>query len=43
MVAAFAWFWLWHLDLTESTLVVIGGALIAMPLALQESAGRRRA
>ena len=24
MVAAFAWFWLWHLDLTESTLVVIG-------------------
>ena len=39
MVAAFAWFWLWHLDLTESTLVVIAGALIALPLALQESAG----
>ncbi len=38
MVAAFAWFWLWHLDLTESTLVVIAGVLIALPLALQESA-----
>ena len=37
--AAFAWFWLWHLDLTESTLVLIAGALIALPLALQESAG----
>ena len=43
MVAAFAWFWLWHLDLAESTLVVIAGALIALPLALQESAGRRGA
>jgi hypothetical protein len=39
MVAAFAWFWLWHLDLPQSTLVVIAGALIALPLALQESAG----
>ena len=39
MVAAFAWFWLWYLDLPESTLVVIAGALIALPLALQESAG----
>jgi murein DD-endopeptidase MepM/ murein hydrolase activator NlpD len=39
MVAAFAWFWLWHLDLPESTLVVIAGALIALPLALQESPG----
>jgi hypothetical protein len=38
MVAAFAWFWLWHRDLSESTLVVIAGALIALPLALQESA-----
>ena len=38
-LAAFAWFWLWHLDLPESMLVVIGGALIALPLALQESAG----
>jgi hypothetical protein len=38
MVAAFAWFWLWHLDLPESTLVVIAGALIALPLALQEIA-----
>ena len=38
-LAAFVWFWLWHLDLPEWTLVVIGGALIALPLALQESAG----
>ena len=38
-MAAFVWFWLWHLDLPESALVVIGGALIALPLALQESAG----
>ncbi len=36
--AAFVWFWLWHLDLPESTLVMIGAALIALPLALQESA-----
>ena len=28
MSAAFAWFWLWHLDLPESALLVIGGALI---------------
>jgi len=39
MTAAFAWFWLWHADLGTSTVVVIGGALIAMPLALQESPG----
>ncbi len=38
-LAAFVWFWLWHLDLPEWTLVVLGGALIALPLALQESAG----
>jgi murein DD-endopeptidase MepM/ murein hydrolase activator NlpD len=38
MVAAFAWFWLWHRDLSEPTLVMIAGALIALPLALQESA-----
>lgn len=38
VVAAFAWFWLRYLDLTASTLVVIAGALIALPLALQESA-----
>ena len=37
MAAAFAWFWLWHLELTESTLVLTAGALIALPLALQES------
>jgi hypothetical protein len=37
MVAVFAGFWLWHLDLTESTLVLLGGALMALPLALQES------
>ena len=39
MMALFAWFWLWHLELTPSTLVAIAGALIAMPLALQDSAG----
>ena len=38
-LAAFAWFWLWHLDLSQRTLVMIAGALIALPLALQESAG----
>ena len=38
--AAFAWFWLWHLDLTESTLVLVGGALIALPLALEDSGSR---
>ena len=39
MLAAFAWFWLHYYDLTASTLVVIAGALIALPLALQESSG----
>ena len=39
MMAAFAWFWLGYADLPASTLVVIAGALIALPLALQESAG----
>ena len=38
MSAAFALFWLWHLDLTESTLLVIAGALMALPLVLQVSA-----
>ncbi len=38
MVAAFAWFWLWQLASAESTLVLIGGALMVMPLALQEAA-----
>ncbi len=38
MSAAFAWFWLWHLDLTPSTLVLVGGVLLALPLALQDSA-----
>lgn len=37
MVVAFGWFWLWHLDETASTLVVIAGVLMALPLALQES------
>lgn len=37
MSAGLALFWLWHYDLTESMLVVIGGALIALPLALQDS------
>jgi hypothetical protein len=39
MVAAFTWFWLWHGDLPELMLVVIAAVLIALPLALQESAG----
>ena len=39
MALAFAWFWLWHVDLTESMQVLIGGALIALPLALQDPAG----
>jgi murein DD-endopeptidase MepM/ murein hydrolase activator NlpD len=39
MLALFAWFWLGYSDLTASTLVVIAGALIALPLVLQESAG----
>jgi hypothetical protein len=40
MVAAFGWFWLWRLDLGASTLVAIAGVLLALPLALQELAGR---
>jgi len=39
MLALFAWFWLGYADLPAPTLVVIAGALIAVPLALQESAG----
>jgi len=39
MLALFAWFWMGYADLPASTLVVITGALIALPLALQESAG----
>ena len=43
MVAAFAYFSLWHLDLTAPTLAVLAGGLIALPLALQESSrGRHR-
>lgn len=38
MVAAFGWFWLRHADLPGSMLVAIAGVLIAMPLALHESA-----
>ena len=38
MIAAFAWFWLGRGDLPASTLVAIAGALIALPLALQEAA-----
>ena len=39
VVVAAAGFWWWHLDLAESTAVVIAAALIASPLALQQSAG----
>jgi murein DD-endopeptidase MepM/ murein hydrolase activator NlpD len=45
ITAGFGWFWLWHLDLTQATLVVVGGVLIALPLAFRESvdgAGRER-
>jgi hypothetical protein len=43
MVAAFVWFWLWHLALTESTLLLLGGTLMALPLALHaSSAGAAR-
>jgi hypothetical protein len=38
MVAAFAVFWLWHLDLMESTLVLLGAALMTLPLGLEDSA-----
>lgn len=37
MMVAFGWFWLGYSDLGESTLVIIAGSLIAMPLALRES------
>jgi murein DD-endopeptidase MepM/ murein hydrolase activator NlpD len=37
--AAFAWFVLRYQDLSESTVVVLAGALIAVPLALQPAAG----
>ena len=43
MALALAWLWLWHVDLTESMLVLIGGALIALPLALQDPAGHAAA
>lgn len=38
MGALFVWFWRWQLDLTESTRMAIGGALVALPLALDQSA-----
>ena len=37
MAAAFTWFWLWHRQLTESTLLLTGGLVIALPLTLEES------
>ena len=43
MALALAWMWLWHVDLTESVLVLIGGALIALPLSLQDPAGHAAA
>jgi hypothetical protein len=39
MSTVFAGFWLWHLDVTDATIVVLAGALMALPLALQVSAG----
>jgi murein DD-endopeptidase MepM/ murein hydrolase activator NlpD len=41
MVTAFTWFWLLPGDLSDSMHVVVAGALIALPLALQESAADR--
>jgi hypothetical protein len=38
MAAALAVFWWWHLDLPESTLVLLGGALMSLPLALRDTA-----
>ncbi|HEY5846013.1 MAG TPA: M23 family metallopeptidase [Microlunatus sp.] len=38
MVAALVWFWLAYLDLPQLTLVLISGAVIALPVALQDSA-----
>ena len=45
VVAAFGCFWLWHLQLTELTLLLTAASVIALPLALQESdrpSGRER-
>lgn len=39
MSAALAWFGLWYLDLKTSTVVVIAGIVMALPLALEESTG----
>ena len=38
MGVLFVWFWRGHLDLTESTRMAIAGALVALPLALDQSA-----
>ena len=38
MAAALAVLWLWRLDLPESVVVAAAGALVALPIALQESA-----
>ena len=46
MVAIFAWFWVERLALTDLALLLVGAALIAMPLALQDTVvdpERRRA
>lgn len=40
MAAVFTWFWLWQVDLGVATIVLVGGALIALPLALQETVGQ---
>jgi hypothetical protein len=38
VLTGLAGFWLWDLDRTESMLVLIGGALMALQLALQDAA-----
>jgi hypothetical protein len=42
MLGALAWFSLWYLDLTSSTLVVVAGVVMALPLWLRESTGGAR-
>ncbi len=42
IMAALAWFWLWYLELPPSALVLIAGAVIALPVALQESGAAAR-
>ena len=42
MGVLFVWFWRGHLDLTESIRMAIAGALVALPLALDQSTSEGR-